>query len=262
MKHYSLFGWLLLLPLFVSIISCDHRDPAPRFRVKTITTSLDYTRDYVSVYKLTYNASGQLETYTNEPYPANQYIPYTRKITGYTSEGLIKSVEGIDSRFNVFGQSYVYDAQKRLIQINYESVYESVVVYDFAYDGASTTPSSKTTTKYNLNMNAKLATRTETYTFTGGNATVIDGKSYTYDSTPNPYFGLVGFSTFLSIAPDNRSDVNRPFSISEGFSSSSVKAFNRNNRTNDAQLTYNSDGLVTKIAYNDGRVEEFTYESY
>ncbi len=109
--------------------------------------------------------------------------------------------------------------------------------------------------------------------FSGGNATAINGTSYTYDSSPNPYRGLFGFSSFdfFSSSLDaytNFTDpitpylINRPFSISEGFSDSSVKVFNQNNRTTDAQLTYNSNGLVTKIVYKDGKSETFTYESY
>ncbi len=73
---------------------------------------------------------------------------------------------------------------------------------------------------------------------------MVNGTTFTYDASPNPYKGLFGFNAFRSLSPDYSAfstdaiELNRPFNISENFSDSSVKVFNKNNRTTNAQLTY------------------------
>lgn len=261
MKNYSFFSWLLVLPLFISIVSCDHRDVAPRFRVKTIAYSVVAGGKHT--FTLTYDSTGRLIRHIFRPWSAGAIFAADGKFINYTETAL--GVNGMDDKINTYTQYYYYDSMKRVAKTNYFwslNINRSLVTNDFTYNGTSTVPASKLITRGERYDPFAKTTRPETYVFTGGNATTIDGVNYTYDNTPNPYRGLFGFSAFNEIAPDFERPLNRPFKISERFSDTSVKVFNQNNRTNDAQLTYNSDGLVTKIAYNDGEIEEFTYESY
>ncbi|MBO0937199.1 hypothetical protein J2I47_11630 [Fibrella sp. HMF5335] len=273
MKQISLASYLLLLFILSTALTCtDHRDqptPAARFRVKTIAyTTLGNSKTPADgPFVLTYDSNGRLASYSTPDYTSRESfgtraVHYTYPKTDYQFYA-----DGLVERVNNFAMSYYFDSQNRLIRMRLNAYQQDRVIYDFIYNGNSTTPSSRITTR--LDNNVVVGSRTENYSFTGSNATAIDGKSYTYDSSPNPYKGLFGFAAFSISSPDytanfsgNINALNRPFDISERFSDSSVKVFNQNNRTTDAQLTYNSDGLVTKIVYNDGNSEEFTYETY
>ncbi|MBO0936817.1 hypothetical protein J2I47_09705 [Fibrella sp. HMF5335] len=278
MRHLSLLGWLSLVFVLSTALTCtDHRDqPAPRFRLKTVT----YNQSGLSSnpYTLVYSENNQLMAYASSSGPIDFNNTRLAKQLSYSDNG-VRQLVGFIDKINYYYVTYSYDLMKRVIRM---SVYLAgsrptrlLSTEDFTYDGSSTMPSSRLATTYSADGNMAVAKRTETYTFSGGNATSIDGNSYTYDTSPNPYKGLFGFSYFTYSSYDSYTyydnsgagnvigyGINRPFSVSEEFSDSSVKVFNQNNRTTDAQLTYNSDGLVTKIVYKDGKSEVFTYESY
>ncbi|XWW46737.1 hypothetical protein JYG30_04565 [Fibrella sp. USSR17] len=270
MKHFSLASWLLLLTTLCTALTCsDHREgTAPRFRVKTISYSDAQIKPFGDAqFTLSYNNENQLSGFTIDKETNPAYQP----MVNYAS-GRISYVTSRISRLIFSGLRYYYDSQNRLVRLvmNLQATDGgNRISYDFVYDGTNTVPSSRIATSYTgTNGNeVSTGTRTESYTFAGGNATSINGTSYTYDTTPNPYRGLFGFNEYLSLTPDfylgaPADYLNRPYKISERFSGSSVKVFNQNNRTTDAQLTYNSDNLVTKIVYKDGNIEEFTYETY
>lgn len=266
MKQISLFAWLSLLVIFSTALTCTaHPDvpPTVRFRVKMVNYVKPggFTED--GVYTLSYDGNGRLSTFVNE----RDAINSTRRtlVTYYPNNEVSISTSKNGSPAFSYGLFYYFDAQSRLIRMRHFLSPNIKVVYDFVYNGNSLTPSSRLTTRYESGV--PTGSKTETYTYAGANATTINGTSYTYDSSPNPYKGLFGFNAFSTLSPDysfnlNNLALNRPFNISERCSDSSVKVFNQNNRTTNAQLTYNSDGLVTKIAYTDGNSEEFTYETY
>ncbi|MBO0931089.1 hypothetical protein [Fibrella aquatilis] len=266
MKHLSLFGWLSLVFIFSAALTCnDHRDqPAPRFRLKTVNYVKPNDAGAVQngLYILSYDSNGRLLSFSNERFLTLRFK--TASIT-YDANDRINSSYRYLTPTAIPILDYSFDNQNRptRIRLNYGSDYK--VVYDFTYAGNSTTPSSRTTTR--IENGTPIGTKTETYTFVGNNATTINGNAHTYDSSPNPYKGLFGFNAIEYLSPDYFSsgsitELNRPFNISENFSDSSVKIFNQNNRTTNAQLTYGSNGLVTKITYTDGNSEEFTYETY
>ncbi|MBO0930809.1 hypothetical protein [Fibrella aquatilis] len=268
MKNFSLFGWLLLLTILCTAITCaDHRDqPALRYRLKTVAHTYplpDPYTPYTREFTLIYNAKGQLESYIR---------PGNRQYSPVYENGRISSVTIKVDDFVFHTTRYKYDAQGRVSSITLyvdkiKTKSEDKVVSIYNYEGNNTLPSSQTVTRFE-NM-ISIGSRTETYAFAGGNATTINGTSYSYDNTPNPYRGLLGFSIYYSLSNDYESPsdgtanaLNRPFNIGEAFADQSVKVFNQNNRTTGAQLTYNSNGLVSKIAYDNGNIEEFTYETY
>ncbi|MBO0936818.1 hypothetical protein J2I47_09710 [Fibrella sp. HMF5335] len=269
MKHLSLLGWLSLVFVLSTALTCtDHRDqPAPRFRLKTIT----YNRPGESnvPYVLTYDDNNRLISFFADGNVGfmNSYRPSQHRF----KDNRIDQVVMFDNRLRYYYVLYSYDSQGRTTKL---SVYQTdngngyanllVLTEEFTYQGSSIFPTSRLATKNRYGTIVVEASKTETYVFNGGNATSIDGVPYTYDSNPNPYRGLFGFTSYFYSSLDATGVVglNRPFNISEPFSDSSVKVFNQNNCTTDAQLTYNSDGLVTKIVYKDGKSEVFTYESY
>ena len=283
MNHFSLLGRLLLVLFITTVLSCtDHRDvPALRFRVKTIQYNNPANPSSLPIILL-YSENNLLmayATYMGSPVDFNNNR-VARQLS-YTNDG-VRQLNTFYSQIFSYQVNYNYDSMKRVTNIStygyIHNVYTAFLTEDFTYDGTSTLPSSRQAAYYGDGSNGDggsvaVAKKTERYTFSGGNATSIDGNSYTYDTSPNPYKGLFGFTSFERSSPDaftyrdNSGNftgygINRPFSISEEFSDSSVKVFNQNNRTTDAQLTYNSDGLVTKIVYKDGTSEAFTYEKY
>jgi hypothetical protein len=274
MKHLSLLGWLSLVFILSTALTCtDHRDlpPAARFRVKTVTYFYGIPYQSSRTISLTYGDNGKISNYSG---PSDSFLPEALKSerVSYTNN-LVSRLTVFTGKFTYYYTTYSYDSQDRLSQMNYfyNAEVKPRLVHDFTYNGNSMQPTSRIATVISSTDGTVLASKTETYTFSGGNATSINGNSYTYDTSPNPYKGLLGFSawgTYIT-SPDayydsstNTYGVDRPFAASEPFSDSSVKVFNQNNRTTDAQLTYNSDGLVTKIVYKDGKSEAFTYESY
>jgi hypothetical protein len=267
MKQISLFGYLSLLFILTTALTCtDHRDqpaPASRFRVKTINYAKPGGGGFQDgPYVLSYYSNGLLASYSNggelDQRFRNVFVASDGSHAVSTGKYITLSI--------TVGMYYYFDAQNRVTQIKLYKYPEFKLTYDYTYDGNSTTPSSRTTTR--LENGVSIGNKTGTYMFAGGNATMVNSTTFTYDASPNPYKGLFGFNAFGNLSPDYNAfstdamGLNRPFNISENFSDSSVKVFNQNNCTNSAQLTYNSDGLVTKIAYTDGRSEEFTYETY
>lgn len=259
MKHISLFGYLSLLFILSTALTCtDHRDvpPAARFRVKTIKFS---ETNFAHV--LTYNNLGRLVSYTG---PTSDSFVDGSTAIDYSgiSSGYIGGVFRLEARFSSSSSAkYTFDNQNRISQIRVykypgssSSSTDSTLSYTFMYSGNNTTPTARTRIRFNNGV--ILSTTSETYSFTGSNAMTINGGTYTYDTAPNPYKGLYGFIPFTELVSPTY------FGASDRFSDSSVKIFNQNNCTTNAQLTYNSDGLVTKIAYTDGRSEQFTYETY
>ena len=218
---------------------------------------------------------GRLAVYTG-PTSGTPVTPYSINSVDYTGSTLYDgnsynfSTGAYVAKVSSYLLTYRYDGQRRLVSVRLYATGSSDsglrVSYDYVYDGSNTLPSSRITTL--ISYGVSVSSKTEMYAFSGGNATTINGKSYAYDTSPNPYKGLAGFTgsnlfgvpDFNSLSGDAL--LNRSFSISEPFSDVSVKSFNQNNRTINAQLTYNSDGSVTKIAYTDGNSEEFTYEIY
>lgn len=268
MKHLSLFGCLSLLFILSTAFTCtDHRDlpPAARFRVKTINYTTTGDSSASALFNLLYGADGRLASVRSDLYSGRDA---GRRDVIYNSNSNIDAqifTAWSESKVTVYFMLYNIDKQNRVTRMSFTdaSLLRSFYTYDFTYNGTGTMPLSRTITEFSRGTPSE--SKTENYTFINGNAAVINGISYAYDTSPNPYKGLVGFSSFLFVSPDFNfgfSLLNRPFSISERFSDSSVKAFNQNNRTTNAQLTYNSNGLVTRIAYTDGNSEEFTYETY
>lgn len=268
MKKTFLLRALLILSLPLAFaFSCeDHRQPKPdRFRLKSVTyndptTSTEYAAlSPSSTFFLKYDAAGRLTGYDLGPnvnssrwdlqYSQNrvstlnyflEVSPFSNTYT-YTEQGQLSRIANY-RLFNITGS--------RPPQLEY--------TFDFIYDGTNTLPSAKRITN-ELNTQNRVE---ETYTFANGNAVKINGQTINYDNTPNPYKGLFGLNTFLTLVPYA---FGQPFGFSPfsaRFADFSVKVFNQNNITNDAVLTYNANGLVSKIAYNDGRSEEFTYEQY
>jgi hypothetical protein len=269
MKHLSLFGWLSLLFILSTAFTCaDHRDqpaPALRFRVKTVNYVKAGGRSVQDgPYVFSYYSNGLLASFSNE----GSFEQRFRNVFVFSDGTHAVSTGKYLSISVTVGMYYYFDAQNRIIQIKLYSSPEYKLTHDFMYDGSNTIPSSRITTR--IENGVSIGSKTETYMFAGGNATMINGTSFSYDASPNPYKGLFGFNAFDNLSPDfhvfaNSTDLralNRPFNVSENFSDSSVKVFNQNNRTTDAQLSYNSDRLVTKILYKDGNAEEFTYETY
>ena len=259
MKNLSLFGCLSLLFILSTALTCtDHRDlpPAARFRVKTIKFS-----ETNFVHALTYDNLGRLASYTG---PRSDSFVDGSTTVGYggTSDRYEIGIVKLESRFSSSSSAkHTFDNQRRISQMKVYRYYgsrpypgDSTLSYTFTYSGNNTTPTTRT--RMTFDNGVLFSTTSETYSFTGGNATTINGRTYTYDTAPNPYKGLYGFIPFPELSSPNA------FNVSDRFSDSSVKIFNQNNCTNSAQLTYNNDGLVTKIAYTDGRSEEFTYETY
>ena len=273
MKHLSLLGWLSLVFILSTALTCtDHRDqPTPQFRLKTVTFNKPGESNVP--YVLTYDSGNRLISFFADGNAGlgNSYRPSEHSFT----DNRIRQLVTYESKLVYYYVFYSYDSQGRTTRL---SVYYTgtglgstnvlVLIQDFTYLGSSIFPASRLSTQYKLGSDIAVASKTETYIFSGGNATSINGVPYTYDSTPNPYRGLFGFTPYYFYSPDTSGffsgvgGLNRPFSISDPFTDSSVKVFNQNNRTTDAQLTYNSDGLVTKIVYKDGKSEAFTYESY
>jgi hypothetical protein len=259
MKQISLLGYLSLLFILTTALTCtDHRDvpPAARFRVKTVKYS-----ETKFVHTLTYDNLGRLVSYTG---PTSDSFVDGSTFVGYsgTSDSYVIGILKLESRFSSSSSAKnIFDNQGRISQMKVYRYYgsrpypgDSTLNYTYTYSGNNTTPIARTRIRFIDGV--IFANTSETYSFTGGNATTINGRTYTYDTAPNPYKGLYGFIPYPElISPD-------AFNVSDRFSDSSVKIFNQNNCTNSAQLTYNSDGLVTKIAYTDGRSEEFTYETY
>ncbi|MBO0936819.1 hypothetical protein J2I47_09715 [Fibrella sp. HMF5335] len=286
MKHLSLLGWLSLVFVLSTALTCtDHRDqPAPRFRLKTVTFNKPGESNLP--YVLTYDSGNRLTSFFNKNGDGNtglgnSFRPSLHAFTG----NLIQQVVMFESKLTYYYVLYSYDSQGRTtkLRVYYTGTGSNFnllsLTQDFTYEGNSTLPASRLSTQYYIYGDGKpVASKTETYVFSGGNATSINGVPYTYDSNPNPYKGLFGFTPYYSYSPDTYVSIeydpvtgvgkptsyglNRPVSISDPFTDSSVKVFNQNNRTTDAQLTYNSDGLVTKIVYKDGKSEVFTYEPY
>ena len=65
---------------------------------------------------------------------------------------------------------------------------------------------SRITTRFVDNGNTIVGSKTEIYSFAGGNATTVDGKLFTYDTSPNPYKGLLGFNEWYYSSPDFSTD--------------------------------------------------------
>lgn len=259
MKDYSLRSWLLLLlPLCVAFGCMDHRDPQPlRYRLKTIKYSVN-----LRTFTLTYDSTGRIASYN---YGSNA----TNWTLGYDSQNRVRSIYFLDRGQNGnYTNLYTYNQQSQLTQVtrtrypgrSTEPLTPQLQsTYDLSYASTSATVPSKLITTY-LNPNSSLE---QIYTFSGGNAIQVGDKTYSYDNTPNPYRGLFGLNLYFSLDRGDGLPVPiSPFAPSQLFTDLGVKVFNQNNITTDATLTYNSNGLVTKIAYNDGKFEEFTYESY
>ncbi|MEZ0611052.1 hypothetical protein ACAW74_21240 [Fibrella sp. WM1] len=260
MKSYSLRAWLLLLlPLCVAFTCSDHREPQPlRYRLKTV----NYNGSYDTFY-LTYDSNGRLTRYNYGPNRgAVQYD------VSYDSLNRVKQLYFIDQGLNGnFSNGYIYNQHNQLSQV--ERYYlpvrifyplpqpslASTYLYDYTSTGAST-PARLTTRYTNYSLD-------QAYTFSGGNAIKVGDKEYTYDDKPNPYKGLFGLNLNFGLDPSYASNEPvSPFSPSQRFTDLGVKVYNQNNITTGAKLTYNSDGLVTKIVYDNGTFEEFTYEAY
>lgn len=272
MKQIPLLGYLSLLFILSTALTCTgHRDlpHAARFRVKTVKSSqVNFT------HVLTYDSTGRLASYTGPRSDsfADGSTSYDYRRYGQAGGKYDFRTIRSPTKFQATVLYYKFDDQRRLIQVRYIDTVNGgggvglVLLYDYIYTDNNTFPLSRITTRFVDNGNTIVGSKTEIYSFAGGNATTVDGKLFTYDTSPNPYKGLLGFNEWYYSSPDFSTDsdvtsLNRPFIISERFSDSSVKIFNQNNRTTNAQLTYNSDGLVTKILYDDGRSEEFTYET-
>ena len=287
MKHLSLFGWLSLVFILSTALTCtDHRDqptPTPQFRLKTVT--FNGPGESRPPYILTYDSGNRLISFSAKSFggPAgysNSLFPSQHDFR----DNRIRQLVMLESKLTYYYVLYAYDSQGRTTKL---SVYYTgtgsstnllVLTQEFTYLGSSLFPASRLSTQYYYGDDKPVASKTETYVFSGGNATSVNGVPYTYDSTPNPYRGLFGFTPYYYYSPDTSVSIeydpvtgvgkptsyglNRPSSISDPFTDSSVKVFNQNNRTTDAQLTYNSDGLATKIVYKDGTSEAYTYEKY
>ena len=276
MKHLSLLGWLLLVLVLGATLSCtDHLDqPALRFRLKTVTysstppSSLSLSAiNPTATRTLFYGDNNRLVSYRTE---GDIFAPDSLRSKRIDYKGdFVSKLTGFVTRTEYYNTYYTYDTQNRISRIEYYtnrgflSIRNLKVSYTFTYDGNSPFPTGRIGNVFGSANPYQATSRFQPYTFSGGNAKTINGQTYTYDTNPNPYKGLFGFSYFdnATSTPDDF-NFNRDFSISEEFSDSSVKVFNQNNCTTDAQLTYNSNGLVTKIVYKDGKSEAFTYESY
>ncbi|CCH03469.1 hypothetical protein FAES_5470 [Fibrella aestuarina BUZ 2] len=265
MKAYSLRAWLLLLlPLCAAFTCSDHREPQPlRYRLKTVKYSVGPPPNYTpQTFTLTYDSNGRIASYD---YGSNA----TNWTVGYDNQNRVASIFFLDRGQNGnYFNAYTYNQQSQLTQVTrtrYPGRSTEPITprlqstYDLNYASTSATVPSKLITTY-LDPNSSLE---QIYTFSGGNAIQVGDKTYTYDNTPNPYKGLFGLNLYFSLDQGFGLPVPiSPFRPSQRFTDLGVKVYNQNNITTDATLTYNSDGLVTKIDYNDGASEEFTYEAY
>ncbi|CCH02233.1 hypothetical protein FAES_4233 [Fibrella aestuarina BUZ 2] len=259
--------WAVLLPASL-LLSCDHRldDPNPlgAFRLKSVNYNARTVGNNTypaTTYTLTYDATGRFSGFTtvNDTYRAVRYD--SDRVLQFSK---VVNDQVPDFKPFVYGR-YEYDAAGRLTtnRVGFDSfspygLFIRLLGVEFTYSGSSLLPVSR--------LDGSTTVPDETYVFNGENAVAINGTTYAYDDKPNPYRGLVGFnlqalyygnSLVSSANPFNTA----PFDNSAYFSDTQVKLFNRNNITNNTkQITYNADGLVMRIEYTNGNVEEFTYE--
>jgi len=190
----------------------------------------------------TYNASNQLASYTYQyPYLDSQGFAGEQTVFSYSPQG---SGPGQPTTDILFAQTDFVkpDGTRQLLKHTTSTLFGGVV---------STVRTEATT--------AGSTATTDQYTFEGGNLTAIKAltgpdqyETFTYDTKPNPFFGLVG----PDITPMRRYSRNNLTEATVRYSSGSV-------RTYTISYTYNEQGLpITAQTSSTSSRILFEYETY
>lgn len=274
-KPFLRYLLLVLLPA-LSLLSCDHRvvDPSTAahplgpFRLRYVTyngrTMNGFTSDS-RTFSLAYDSNGVLISYGYAYKALPNSIYYRAVVFERDAQGRVtKLTDGFQSLVYSYSGNRISQVSTiaRIENLNdYTKSKDSLVRrYGYVYTSQQgLLPARRGYLESQLGIN----NAEEGYTFVNGNAVTINQTNYTYDDKPNPYYGMVGFNAFdpFDSNPQLERPAGTPFDNSDKFADIQVKVFNRNNITNNTkQITYNADGLVTRIEYTNGNTEEFVYK--
>ncbi|CCH02234.1 hypothetical protein FAES_4234 [Fibrella aestuarina BUZ 2] len=278
MKTIRLF-WVALLPLSL-LLSCDHRlDPSPlgQFRLKSVSYNARTVNGIPRQqrgYQLTYNSKGSVISYTFSYTQGNGLFFQQYRVERDAQDRPVQVVTDLSNSFLGEFMTYTHSPDAPVSQITTwnrgidptdptKRTDQVLRRYGYVYTAQQGVLVPQPVRRGYLESQLTINNAQEDYTFVNGNAVTINGTPYTYDDKPNPYYGLLGFNGFTTFSenPQLARPANTPFDNSDYFADIQVKLFNRNNITNNTkQITYNADGLVTRIEYTNGNVEEFIYE--